>query len=193
MKAVRGVVVAREMATWLEPLPVRDWMRRPVVTVRSDTLARAAAEMMRARRIRHLPVTDARGRLVGIVTDRDLRQVVFDPAMQERLRDLPAVLEELAVSRVMTWGVVSVGPTTDLRAAAHLMHEGKIGAVPVVENDRVVGILTESDMLHAFEQALRGRVRRPGPLRRADVDRRYEYGFPTVEPRDPWRDNGEPP
>jgi acetoin utilization protein AcuB len=108
-------------------MPVARWMRQPVVTIGADTAARDAAELMRARQVRHLLVTDARGRLLGIVTDRDLRQMIFDPAIQERLGELPGVLESLPVRDVMTWGAVTVTPQTDLRAAARMMPERKLG------------------------------------------------------------------
>jgi acetoin utilization protein AcuB len=183
---------ARDLAAWPEPLPVRDWMHEPVVTVRADTTVAAAVELMRSRALRHLPVTDAQGRLIGILTDRDLRQIVFDPAIQQALAGSTSALDEIPISRAMTWGVVTVQPATDLRAAAHLMRERKIGAVPVVDGNRVVGMLTETDVLAAFEQLLRARVVRPGPLRSGD-EHRYDFGFPRPEDPDPWRDNGESP
>jgi len=57
---------------WLEPMPVRDWMHRDPVVVRADAPIAVATDLLRTRKIRHLPVVDGRGRLVGIVTDRDL-------------------------------------------------------------------------------------------------------------------------
>lgn len=189
VKARRTVVDRRP--TFLEPLPVREWMRQPVVTVRSDRVVGDVARLMRTRKIRHVPVTDAHERLIGIVTDRDLRQVIFDPVMQERLRGRAAALERLTVERVMTWGVLTVQPTTDLREAARLMHERKIGALPVVDGRRVVGILTESDVLYALEQALRGRVVRPRPLHDAGTAQDYDYGYPLPD-AERGRDNEEP-
>src|SRR5690242_20243614 len=129
-------------------------MAEPVVTVHSDTLVRGAAQLMRTRKLRHLPVVDRGGRPVGIVTDRDLRQVIFDPAIQERVGGEPAVLQTLTVRDVMTWGVVTVGRSTDIRAAARLMHERKIGALPVLGGQKVIGILTESDVVRAFVDVL---------------------------------------
>jgi acetoin utilization protein AcuB len=172
-------------------MPVRAWMRREVVTAPSDTPLGAAAELMRTREMRHLPITDRHGRLVGIVTDRDLRQVLFDPRVLERVRAAATALGELTVADVMTWGVVTVRPTADLREAARLMHGRKIGALPVVDGDRVVGILTESDVLRAFEQVLRSHVTRPRPLLGVSAGGRYDYGFPVPE-QDAWQDNGEP-
>jgi acetoin utilization protein AcuB len=181
---------SRDMAAWPDPLPVREWMREPAVTVRADTPVREAVEIMRTRGLRHLPVMDPRDRLVGIVTDRDLRHLVFDPAVQRRLAESLAALDKMPVSQAMTWGVVTVRPTTDLREAARLMRERKIGAVPVVDGDRVVGILTETDVLAALEQLLRQRVARPRPMPSREGDRRYELGFPALSLDDPWQDNG---
>jgi acetoin utilization protein AcuB len=144
-----------EAVSWPEAgIRVRDCMTRSAVTIHSDALVRGAVEMMRKRKIRHLPVVDRGGRLVGIVTDRDLRQVVFDPRIQARLGDLGEALGTLTVRDVMTWGVVTVRPETEIRQAAQVMREQKVGALPVVEGDRVVGILTETDLLRAFQDVL---------------------------------------
>jgi acetoin utilization protein AcuB len=132
------------------------------IRVYSDALVSGAVELMRSRRIRHLPVVDRGGRLMGIITDRDLRQVMFDPAVQARLARATDALRGLTVRDVMTWGAVSVTPATSIRDAARLMHESKIGALPVVEADRVVGILTERDVLGTFREILdEGVVARP--------------------------------
>ena len=133
---------------------VEDCMSRSAATIHSDALVRGAVEMMKGRRIRHLPVVDRDGHLVGIVTDRDLRQVVFDPVIQERLGTLGDALGTMTVRDVMTWGVVTVHPQSDVRHAARLMREQRIGALPVVDGDRVVGIITETDVLRVFHDVL---------------------------------------
>jgi acetoin utilization protein AcuB len=135
-------------------MSVRDWMSRRVTTVRPDARLGEAARLMGARKIRHLPVVEAAGRLVGIVTARDLRQAVFAPAVQDHLEQLSGVLDGLVVRDVMTRGVVTVRTATSIRDAARLMHERRLGALPVVERDRVVGILTETDVLRAFQRLL---------------------------------------
>ncbi len=148
--------------TWPESIRVEDAMSRGVVTIHADALARGAVDMIRRRRIRHLPVVDHGGRLVGIVTARDLRQVIFDPAVQQRVGTLADALRSVTVADVMTRGVVTVRPTTTIRDAARLLHERRIGALPVVDRDRVVGILTETDVLKTFENVLvEGGVAKP--------------------------------
>lgn len=137
---------------WVDPPPeqpvrVADRMSRGAITIRRDATAETAWNLMTTRRIRHLPVVDADERLVGIVTDRDLRQVPFVPVSAGR-----AVPVGLPVERIMTAAVISVRPEADLFEAARLMHEHKIGALPVVENGRLVGILTEIDLLRALAE-----------------------------------------
>ena len=144
-----------EALTWPEStMRVKNWMTRGAATIHSDALVRGAADMMKTRRLRHLPVVDHGNRLVGIVTDRDLRQVTFAPALQRRLPNLSEALKTLTVGEIMTRGVVTVPPSAEIREAARLMHERKIGALPVVDGDRVAGILTESDVLRALQSVL---------------------------------------
>jgi acetoin utilization protein AcuB len=143
-----------EALTWPESLRVADCMTRGVASVRAHALARGAAEMMRTRRIRHLPVVDGDGELVGIVTDRDLRQVLFDPRVQPWAGRLARRLRMMTVGDVMTRAVVTTRPEMPLREAARLMHEGKIGALPVVAGGRIVGMLSEIDVLKTFSRAL---------------------------------------
>jgi acetoin utilization protein AcuB len=152
----------QEAVAWPESIRVGDRMTRSVATVHSDALVSGAVELMRRRRIRHLPVVDRGGRLVGIVTDRDLRQVVFDPAVQARLAAATDALRGLTVRDVMTWGAVTVTPASSIRDAARLMHERKVGALPVVKADRIVGILTERDVLTTFREIIdEGVIARP--------------------------------
>jgi CBS domain-containing protein len=185
--------VARPAPAWPDPVPVKAWMTRPAVTIRAAAPVREAAALMKARTIRHLPVVDDADRLVGIVTDRDLRQIVFDPAIQDRLGEVAEILEGLTVREVMTWGVVTVTPATGIRQAARLMHEQKIGALPVVADGRVVGMLTERDVLRAFEDLVRDAVATVRPLRGAAArEGDYEYGFPEPSWGEPWENRGGP-
>lgn len=143
-----------EAQTWPDGLRVSQLMTRGPATIQEAATIGAAWKLMRARKIRHLPVLDASGRLVGVVTDRDLRQVIFDPDIQAQLGTSPKALNILAVREVMTWGVISVRPDSDLREAARVMHTHKIGSLPVVNHGRVVGILTESDVVKGFVDLL---------------------------------------
>ena len=135
-------------------IAVRDWMSRRVFSIRPDARLSEAAALMRRRKIRHLPVVERGGRLVGIVTARDLRQALFAPSVQDGLENLRGVLDALVVREVMTRGVISVRAATSIREAARLMYERRVGALPVVERDRLVGMLTESDVLDGFQRVL---------------------------------------
>ena len=184
------------------PMRVRDRMTRPVVTVHPETPVAAAAELMRERLLRNLPVVDRRGRLVGIVTDRDLRQVVFMRAVRNRLPNVVQFLRTLTVGDIMTREVVVVKPGARIDAAPLLMYEHKIGALPVVDRGRLVGIITETEILAVLEERLAAEgVRLPRtssplgrrpvrPLRSHPAPSRYEYGFPIPEPGSPWQDQG---
>jgi len=178
--ARRAARIDKNMASWPKPLPVRDWMAKPAVTIEANATCREAVDSMKARAIRHLPVVD-RGRLVGILTDRDLRHVLLDPALHEGLEPAAQIVENRIVREVMTWAVIAVGPQTDLRQAARLMQEQKIGALPVVDAGRVVGILTERDVLRAFAALTPQGVTRVKQLEVNESGDAYEYGFARPE------------
>jgi acetoin utilization protein AcuB len=131
--------------TWPATLRVEAFRTRSPVTIQSDVLVKGAARVMQSRKLRHLPVTNRGGRLVGIVTDRDLRHLIFDPAFRARHGRAADALNSLAVREIMTYGVVTVRTETAIRDTARLMREQRIGAVPVVRSGRLVGILTERD------------------------------------------------
>ncbi len=121
----------------------------PVVIRPDDTLALLRDLMLEAR-VRHLPVVDDEGRLMGLVTHRDLlrhalvEQVDVAPWVQNVLR------KNLKVSDLMAEKLVTIGPDADIRLAADTLYDAKIGCLPVVEDDRLVGILTESDFVRYF-------------------------------------------
>jgi acetoin utilization protein AcuB len=144
-----------------ESLRVRDLMVRSLVTVAHDAGLGTAENLMRTRRIRHLPVLDRARRLVGILTDRDLRRALLDPALHERSGQLSSTLERVKVRDVMTIGALAVRPEMDVREAARMMHERDIGALPVVADaNRVVGMLTATDVMqYIVSGPARGRTR----------------------------------
>jgi CBS domain-containing protein len=105
---------------------------------------------MARERIRHLLVTDAGGALVGIVTDRDIRLNLPSQATSLSVWEINYLLLNLTVERVMTRSVVTVGPDRPARDAARLMLDRKIGALPVLDDGHLVGIITETDIVRAF-------------------------------------------
>lgn len=128
---------------------VRDLMTRTLITVRPDTPVLDARAVMTKERIRHLLVTEA-DRLVGLVTDRDIRLNLPSPATSLSVWELNYLLARLTVGSVMTRSLITIGPDRDAREAAEIMLEHKIGALPVLQGHRPVGILTETDLVRAF-------------------------------------------
>jgi acetoin utilization protein AcuB len=129
-------------------------MKHPVVIVKPHDSAQHAREAMEKYRINQLPVvTD--GRLVGIVTDRDLRDAfpsVFESAPSFRRQRAHHGTDPAAipVEDVMTRDVLTLAPDAFVADAARVMRRQRIGAIPVVDGQRLVGILTRSDVLDAF-------------------------------------------
>jgi acetoin utilization protein AcuB len=133
-------------------------MVRALVTVDDEAGLATAADLMRTRRLRHLPVLDGAHRLVGILTDRDLRRTLLDPALHERPGHLAGAIERIKVREVMTLGALTVHVEMEVREAARIMHERDIGALPVVAHQgHIVGMLTATDVMRSF---LSGRVRK---------------------------------
>jgi acetoin utilization protein AcuB len=120
-----------------------------------------ARQLMAKERIRHLLVMDG-GLLAGILTDRDIRLNLPSQATTLSVWEINYLLTELTVGKVMTRSVLTVGPDRSVRDAALLMLEHTIGALPVVDAGRVVGIVTETDMLRAFVKAAGGSTPRAG-------------------------------
>ncbi|MBI4587239.1 MAG: CBS domain-containing protein [Candidatus Rokubacteria bacterium] len=125
---------------------VREVMVSPVVTATPrDTLADLFTLSQR-RQVRHFPVVENE-RLVGIVTDRNLREAATHPAVYNLLLDLLASLDRATVEQIMVREVITVTANTSLRDAAKLMRERRVGCLPVVEDGRLIGIVTASDLL----------------------------------------------
>jgi acetoin utilization protein AcuB len=132
-----------------EPLRVRDLMTRTPLAVTPETSVYEARALMQQRKIRHLPVLEY-GRLVGIVSDRLVRTVLPSPATSLSVWEVNYLLDRLTVGEVMIRFVITVTPETLASEAAGRMLGQQVGALPVVENGRLVGILTRTDILRAF-------------------------------------------
>jgi acetoin utilization protein AcuB len=126
---------------------VRDIMSKDPVTIEPDTAARVAADRMREWGIRHLPVVDGKGQLLGMLTDRDLAHASFMPLLTEYLGWSAGRLASPRVRDLMTWSVITTHPEATLVQAALTMFQRRIGSLPVLEDGRLVGILTERDIL----------------------------------------------
>jgi CBS domain-containing protein len=132
---------------------VGDVMTKEVATLERNDKLKIADDVMRLGRIRHMPVLDDDGEIVGIVSQRDLfrgalaRCIGYGEFAQQKL------LDQLLVKEIMSTEVVTVNPYAPLQQAARLMLERKIGCVLVAEEARLVGILTESDFVKLYAGA----------------------------------------
>jgi CBS domain-containing protein len=122
-------------------MKVRDVMTTDVATVgRNDELT-IADDIMKMRRIRHLPVLEE-GRLVGILTQRDLFHAALSTALNFGEKAQKEFLKTVVVKEVMTDEVRTIEPGADVKEAARLLIEHKIGCLPVVDKGKLVGILS---------------------------------------------------
>jgi acetoin utilization protein AcuB len=138
-----------ELAESIQPLRARDIMSISPLTIAPNTSVYAARALMQQCRIRHLPVVQE-GRLVGMVSDRDIRFVLPSPATSLAVGEVHYLLTRLTVGEIMTRFVMAVSPECPVPEAIGRMLGHRIGALPVVENRQVVGILTRTDVLQAF-------------------------------------------
>jgi acetoin utilization protein AcuB len=134
----------------LVPMIVKELMTGAVTTAPPWMPILEARSLMMKERIRHLPVTDDDGKLLGIITDRDIRLNLPSKATSLSVWEINHLLFKLTVDEVMTRTVITVGPDRPAREAAQLMVDHQIGALPVEDGGRLIGIVTETDLLRAF-------------------------------------------
>jgi acetoin utilization protein AcuB len=136
---------------------VRDWMTTDPITVRRGISLAAARSMMYRGEIRRLLVVEADARLVGIITWGDVVEVWpsrFGPLAPYEVREL---MERVIVEEIMVRDPITIDPDATIAEAANVMFEHRIGALPVVEDQRLIGILTDSDILQGLVRILSGR------------------------------------
>jgi acetoin utilization protein AcuB len=109
------------------------------ITISASASISDAIELMKVNRIRHLPVVDHRDRLEGFLTLADLKQGL-----------IPSMVGNLTLRDLMIQNPITVSPDDDVETAARIIYHHKIGGMPVVEEDRLLGIITESDILRTF-------------------------------------------
>jgi acetoin utilization protein AcuB len=136
---------------------VRDWMTTDPITISRSASLAAARTMMHKDEIRRLLVVDAESSLVGIVTWGDVVEVWpsrFEPLAPYEVREL---MERVLVDEVMVRAPITIDPDATIAEAANVMFEHRIGALPVVEGQRILGILTDSDILQGLVRILSAR------------------------------------
>ena len=130
-------------------MKVRELMTTDVATIgRNDELT-IGDDIMKMKRLRHLPVVEE-GRLVGMLTQRDLFHAALSTALNFGEKAQKEFLKTVVVKEVMTDEVLTIDPGADVKEAARRMIEHKIGCLPVVENGKLVGLVTETDLLRVI-------------------------------------------
>ena len=120
-------------------MKIHDLMIPDPITTTENASISDAIELMKINSIRHLPVVSKGNRLIGFVTLADLKQGL-----------LPSLLSDISLSDLMIKNPIVIDPDSDIEAAARLIYKHKIGGIPVVKNKKLVGIITETDILRAF-------------------------------------------
>jgi acetoin utilization protein AcuB len=140
----------RQLPDQEEKMPVQDWMTTDPITITQDTSVMKASQIMRENNIRHLPVLDEDSKLVGIVSDRDLKEASPSKATTLDVHELYYLLSELKVKDIMSRNVITVSPNDTIERAAVIMLERKVTGLPVVDDGEVVGILAQGDVFRVL-------------------------------------------
>lgn len=136
---------------------VRERMTSPAVTITPETPFQEALKLMRDKKFRRLPVVDSAGKIVGIVSERDMLHASPSPATSLSVWEVNYLLWKLKISDIMTHNVLTLNQDTPIEDAANLMVTHKIGGVPVIDDSgKVVGVITETDIFRAFVEMLGG-------------------------------------
>ncbi len=137
---------------------VGERMSRNPVTIQETASIDDGLHVMRQHKVRRLPVMDADGKMVGIVSDKDLLHAAPSPATTLSVHELHYLLAKLTVKQVMSSPVITVSSTTPLEEAARIMADNKIGGLPVVDDGVLVGIITETDIFKVLVELLGARA-----------------------------------
>jgi len=129
-------------------------MHTDLVTVPPDTSLVQAKDIIAERQIAHLLVVDKKENLVGIISDRDLKQSWASPATTLSVHELNYLLKQLTVDMIMRKKIITISPNTTIERAARIMQENRISALPVMEKENLVGIITTTDVMEVLLQAI---------------------------------------
>lgn len=136
---------------------VGDRMSKPVLSVSPETPVQDALAQMRKENVSRYPVLNKKGKLVGIVSESDLLNASPSDATTLSVWEINYLLSKITVERVMSKNVITVEEDSTLEEAARLMADHRIGGLPVMRNDSVVGIITETDLFRLFLEMMGGR------------------------------------
>jgi acetoin utilization protein AcuB len=129
---------------------VGDRMSRPAITIKPDVPIQDALILMHKEHIRRFPVVDQKGRLIGMVSERDLLNASPSEATSLSVWELNYLISKITVERVMTHSIITVAEDTPIEEAARIMADNDIGALPVLDGNTIVGMITETDLFKIF-------------------------------------------
>lgn len=132
-------------------------MSHPVIIVHADTPIQEAVDLMRKEHVRRFPVVDERGKLIGIVSESDLLNASPSDATSLNVWEINYLMSKITVGKVMSSKVITVTEDTPLEEAARIMADNKIGGLPVMRGDELVGIITETNLFRIFLELLGAR------------------------------------
>ena len=132
-------------------MPVKNWMTTDVVSVGPDTSLLKVGKLMKDHHIRRIPVVDEAGQVIGIISDRDVRDASPSKATTLDMYEMHYLLAELKAKNIMTTKPITVKPTDTVEQAALIMLDHKVGGLPVVdESGKLVGIISDHDVFKAL-------------------------------------------
>lgn len=136
-------------------MKVSQLMNRDLITIAPDDSVEQAVKLLRRNGVRHLLVMK-KNALVGIISDRDVKRALDPQKTKKKVMNLGGLyflLEPILVEEIMTPDPITIGPDAEVHHAAWIMVERRFGALPVVENNKTIGIITESDLLRYFAES----------------------------------------
>jgi acetoin utilization protein AcuB len=136
-------------------MQVHECMKIDPITISPKTTYALASRLLRVKKLYALPVTDKEGQLVGIITEKNLLDI--SPVAVLGVHTISDLLSAMAVEEAMTRQVITVEEDCPLEEAARILIDHKIGSLPVMRGDQLVGVITESDIFLAMTEALGGR------------------------------------
>jgi len=129
-------------------------MHTDLVTVSPDTTLVQAKDIIEKKKIKHLLVVDKNEKLVGIISDRDLKKSWASPATALSAHELNYLLVKLTVDMIMSKKIITIPPGTTIERAGRIMQENRISALPVMEENKLVGIITTTDVMEVLLVAI---------------------------------------
>jgi acetoin utilization protein AcuB len=139
---------------------VSDRMSHPVITITPQASLDDAWQLMSREKISRLPVVDKKGKLVGIVTEKQILR--YSPSLSTTLDvfEIKGVMSRMTIDKVMDTNVITISADTPIEEAARIMADNSISGIPVMENNQLVGMIAETDLFKAFLEVLG--ARQPG-------------------------------